>query len=104
MSVGITWTPSPCKRVQIAAPMPHAELAELERELARERHHAGLRHRIGAARAFGARRDAFARGDGSEIDDRAALLLEMRRGRAAAIERRIQIRAENGAPVVERAV
>src|SRR5213076_802979 len=24
MSVGITWTPSPCKRVQIAAPMPLA--------------------------------------------------------------------------------
>src|SRR5438132_7726660 len=28
---------------------PHAELAELERELARERHHAGLRDGIGAA-------------------------------------------------------
>src|SRR5436190_12340844 len=41
----------------------HAEFAELERELPRQRHHTGLRHRIGAARTFGAARNALARGD-----------------------------------------
>ena len=93
-----------CDHARRDAIHPHAEFAELERELAGERHHAGLRHCIGAARAFGAGRDALARGDRGKIDDGAALLLQMRRGRPAGIERGVQIGAEDRAPVLERAV
>src|SRR5439155_4954594 len=64
----------------------HAELAELERELARECHDSGLRDRVRPARAERARRNSLARCDRGDVDDRAALLLQMRRGSAAAVE------------------
>src|SRR5437868_12299185 len=82
----------------------HTELAELERELPRERHHSCLRHRIRTARAFSAGRNALARGNRSEVHDRPALLLQVRCDRAAAIEGRVEIGAEDGAPVVQRAI
>src|SRR5688572_4512177 len=78
--------------------------SELERELPREAHDARLRHGVRSARPFRAGRDALARGDRRNVDDGPALLPEVRRRGAAAIEHGVEVDRDDDAPVLERAI
>src|SRR5688572_3489327 len=78
--------------------------SELERELPREAHDARLGHGVRSARPFGSWRNALTRRDRRHVDDGAALLLQVWRRSAAAIEHGIQVDRDDGAPILERAI